>query len=152
MTPKGHSLYYVERYRARDSAPFFFHTAGVLPLRFGDTVRCKWGNGKENDSAAFARRVIESVKDHGVINPVNLDRMEYKGKIQDMTRHGGTRMWAARVLDLTIPALIDVKAGDPPPDGVPVDDPLSLYTEGHEVAEEYGVFLVRSCDPHSFPI
>ena len=149
---KGHNLYFVQNYRARDSAPFFLHTAGVLPLRFGDTVKCKWANGKENDSFAFAKRVIASVKQAGVINPVNLDRMEWKGAVQDITRHGGTRMWAARVLDLRIPVLIDVKDGDPPEGAEKVSSPLGFYTEGHRVDEEYGVFVVRSCDPQLFPI
>jgi len=138
-----HNLWFVEEYRAHDAAPFFVGSH-FMKVDFRTTEAGKWKCAAEGKEQAFWQRVRESVRDHGVINPINIDRMLWNGVLMDVTRHGGTRMWAARLYDLTIPALIDVKAGEPPENGIPVKNPLELYKGEHSIEIVNGLLRCKA--------
>jgi len=136
---KGHRLFFVGEYPARRAAPFFLGLHGDVFWFCEDDDR-KFSNQRFNNHAnkALLRKLFASVQAHGVINPVNLERRLWGGEIQDIGVHGGGRLWAARKLDIEIPAIIDVIDGEPPEDGMPVGDGWAGLYEGEHDARHFG--------------
>ena len=131
---KGHRLYFVADFPAERAAPFFDGVQDVF--WFCEDEDRKFTNQTFNNDAnkAMLRRLFASVKKHGAINPINLERREHDGEIQDICIHGGGRLWAARRLGISVPAIIDVIDGEPPEDGVEVGDNWrELYDSPHEL-------------------
>ena len=137
------NLYYVENYGAALAAPFFLNIHGER-FYFSDTAARKWEGHEFGPIRDFCIDVLESVTANGVVNPINLDRLHIDGKIQDVVRHGATRLWAARLLDLTVPAIIDVKQGEPPEMGVKITDWQHLFKGRHELVDDNGVVRIKA--------
>ena len=144
-----HSLHFVREYGARDLAPYFLNLDGV-EFWFSDCPSRKWRDYESPTIAEFCSRVFESVREHGVMNPINVDQLERGGEIVRVVRHGATRLWAARILDLKVPIVIDVKAGTPPPGAVPLDS-LDMYHGRHDVHEHRGVVRIKARQNERFP-
>jgi ParB-like nuclease domain. len=90
---------------AADLAPFFL-SYGNRRFYLGDTSAAKWkGVDNPEHMQRFADRVLESVRRHGVRNPIVCTTLPEGGEILIVVRHGATRLWAARLLGLTLPVL-----------------------------------------------
>ena len=146
---EGHDLYYVEDYPALDAAPFFVGSH-FMKVDFETIEGKKWHCSSGGKESKFWQRVREDVKARGVINPINIDRMKWNGVLMDVCRHGGTRLWAARLYKMNVPVLMDVKAGEPPEGGIPVRDPLQLYEGEHYIEIVNGLFRVKAADIEAF--
>ena len=146
---EGHRLYYVEDYPAMDAAPFFVGSH-FMKVDFETVPSKKWHCSSGGKEDAFWQRVREDVKERGVINPINIDRMTWNGELMDVCRHGGTRLWAARLYKQTVPVLMDVKAGEPPEGSIPVSDPLQLYEGSHKIEIVHGLLRIKAVNIEDF--
>lgn len=137
------NLYFVESYGAAEAAPFFLNIHGER-FEFSDSAARKWQGHEFGPIRDFCLDVLDSVGRNGVVNPINLDRMEIDGQIQDVVRHGATRLWAARILGIRLPAIIDVKQGEPPENGTLVEDWRALFRGRHEMVTDNGVTRIKA--------
>lgn len=140
----GHRLFFVEEYPAREAAPFFKGVQDVF--WFCEEPDRKFTNQVFNSQAnkEMLRRLFASVERNGVINPINLERTEWDGRIRDVCVHGGGRLWAARRLNITVPAIIDVIDGKPPKGGIEIGEGWpDLYDSPHEFWHVGGVVRFR---------
>ncbi len=137
---------------ARQLAPFFLSVNGDK-FHFSPSEERKWIEFPVAPHVSgFVQEVRESVKHHGVLNPINVDQVMLDGEIRLVCRHGATRVWAARLYNLPIPVMIDIKDGDPPEDAIPVavEDAHLHYNGRHILRTDRGATRMIARDISRF--
>lgn len=144
------TLFYSKEWGARKLAPYFLTKNGER-FYFSDTPEQKWRDFPSENIQPFCERVYNSVRHNGVINPINVDQIEIDGELQHVVRHGATRLWAARLLDIKLPVVFNVVDGDPPEGAVELDRLDGLYMGRHDILNDNGVFRVKAKHVDRFP-